>query len=268
MKRTILTGILVLATGFTVLAARQVAPAQTTPPPAAAAKGPQPKSQAEAKAIMALQSAAQANQPDEIIKASDDLLTKYTDTEYKEWALGIEAKAYQMKGDAPHAQVYAQQALQINPKSYTMLLLLGEVVAVHIGEHDLDRQEKLDGATKDFNDCIEIVKTAPKPNPSLTDDQWAEYKKLTTAEAHNGLGVLAMVKKDWPTAISEFKLAIDGDPQDAYYTRLASVYQSSGHNDDAIAICDKLLANPSLHPTIKAVVTSIKNAAVAGKAKK
>ena len=43
--------------------------------------------------------------------------------------------------------------------------------------------------------------------------------------------------------------------------RLASAYQLAGKNDEALAICDKLLADPQLHPQIKAVATNIKNAA-------
>jgi tetratricopeptide (TPR) repeat protein len=146
--------------------------------------------------------------------------------------------------------------------------VLGEVIAPHIGDHDLDRQEKITSATKYFSDTIELVKAATKPNPQLPDAQWAEYQKYTVAEAHNGLGTLAIVRKDWDTAITEFKAAVDGDPQDAYYTRLASAYESSGKYDESIAICDKLLANPNLHPMIKGVVTNIKNAAVAAKGKK
>src|ERR1017187_3597706 len=260
MKRIILTGILALATGFAVLAAPQAAPAQP--------KAPSPKSPAEGKAVMALQAAGQSNDPDAMIKAANELLTKFTDTDYKEWALSMEAKAYQTKGDAEHAQVYGQQALQVNPKSYSMMLLLGEIIGIHIGDHDLDRQDKLTSATKYLNDTIETVKTAPKPNPQLTDAQWAEYQKYTIAEAHNGLGMLAMVRKDWDAATVEFKAAVAGDPQDAYNTRLASVYLSSGKYDESIAICDKLLANPSPHPTIKGVVTNLRNAAVAAKGKK
>src|ERR1017187_738855 len=146
MKRIILTGILALATGFTALAAPQAAPAQP--------KAPSPKSPAEGQAVMALQSAGQGNSPDAMIKAADELLTKFTDTDYKEWALSMEAKAYQMKNDGEHAQIYAQQALQINPKSYSMALLLGEVIAIRIGDHDLDREKKLTEANKYLNDTI------------------------------------------------------------------------------------------------------------------
>jgi len=263
MKRIILTAILAVATGIAALAAPQAAQGQATP----GQGGPKPKSAGERDAILAVQTAGQKNDPDAMIKAADNLVTKYTDTEYKEWALSIEASGYQMKGDSEHSQAYAEQALEVNPKAYTMLLLVGENIAGHMGDHDLDRDQKIKTATKDFKDTIEYVNLAPKPSPQTTDAQWADFKKHTVAEAHNGLGVVALQLKDWDTAIAEFKLAVDGDPQDAYYTRLASVYQSSGKNDEAIAICDKLLANPSLHPTIKRVVEGIRANAVKAKAK-
>ena len=78
MKRLILTGILALATGFAALAAPQTPPAQAAP---AQPKVPSPKSPAEGQAVMALQSAGQSNDPDAMIKAANDLLTKFTDTD-------------------------------------------------------------------------------------------------------------------------------------------------------------------------------------------
>ena len=266
MKHSILTGILALATGLSGLMAQQAAP--QTPAAAPQAKGPSVKSPAEQQAVAALQTAGQANDTDGIIKAAEDLLAKFADTEFKEWAYSLEARAYQMKRDDIHAEIYGTKALDINPKSYQMTLLVGEVVMGHIGEHDIDRDEKLAKAAKAFNDTIELVKTAEKPNPALPDATWAEFKKGEAAEAHNGLGLLAIYRKDYPTAVTEFKAAIEGDPQDAYTTRLASAYQLSGNNDEAIALCDKLLANPQIHPQIKAAVTSIKSQATNAKNKK
>ncbi|HUI54716.1 MAG TPA: hypothetical protein VLY04_07075 [Bryobacteraceae bacterium] len=267
MKRSILTGILALATGLSGLMAQQ--PAQKGGQPQAAPtqpKGPSPKSKEEAAAVMALQAAV--SDPDSLIKAAEDLITKFADTDYKEYALGLEAHAYQSKGDPVKAEIYAKRAMEINPNNYQMELLLGEVIGNHIGDHDLDRPDKMASATKYFNDCIENLKTAPKPNPQVSDDQWNDFKKYQTAEAHNGLGSLALLDKKWDVAISEFKLAVEGDPQDAYNTRLASAYQSSGQNAEAIAICDKLLANPQLHPRIKQVVTNIRALAAAAQNKK
>jgi hypothetical protein len=43
--------------------------------------------------------------------------------------------------------------------------------------------------------------------------------------------------------------------------RLATAYQLNGKNAEALAICEKLIADPQTHPTIKNVAQSIKAAA-------
>jgi tetratricopeptide (TPR) repeat protein len=254
MKRTILTGVLVLTAGISGLLAQQ---------PAAPAGAPKIKSPAEQTAVVAIQNAMD---PDSQIKAAEDLMTKFADTDFKEFALTVEARAYQQKRDDVHAQVFGERVLAINPKSFSMELLVGEVITGGIRDHDLDRDDKLAKANKLFNDCIENTKTAVKPNPQITDAQWTEAMKYTVAEAHNGLGMLASAQKKWDDAIKEYKLALDSDPeQDAYATRLAKVYLDTGKTAECLAICDRLLAKPTLHPQIKAVVTNIKAAASVNK---
>jgi len=257
-----LTGILAMAAGLSNLGLpslmAQQAPAKQGQP-AQQPKQPAPKSQGEAQAIQAL-AGAQGN-PDATIKAADELLTKYADTEFKEIALFMEATAYRQKGDTVKAQIFADQVLAINPKNFQTTLMMGEILAQVTRENDLDREEKLTKADKYLNDTIDNVKTTAKPNPQLTDQQWEEGKKYVTAEAHNGLGLVALTRKKYDVAIAEFKTAVEGDPQPAYQVRLASAYQLAGKNEEAIAICDKLLADPQLHPQIKAVANSVKAAA-------
>jgi tetratricopeptide (TPR) repeat protein len=243
MKRMILTGVVAMTAGLSGLMAQ-----------------PKPKSNGERKAIVAIQS---STDPDAIIKASEELLTNYADSDFKEYALTMEAKAYQMKHDDDNAQVYADRVLQINPKAYTMQLLIAEAITPNIKEHDLNYKEEVDKCNKLFNDAIENAKVAVKPNPQVSDADWEQAKRWAMAEAHNGLGMLASVQKGkQDDAIKEFQLAVEGDPdQDAYGTRLANAYLTAGKKTEAIAVCDKLLAKPNLHPQIKQVVTNIKTAA-------
>jgi tetratricopeptide (TPR) repeat protein len=250
MKRLILTATLALAAGLTLMAQ-----------PAAQPAGPAPKSKAEAEALQALMQ-AQGN-PDATIKAADDLLTKFADTQFKEMALLVEANAYQAKNDNVKALIYAEQVVGVNPKSFQAELMIGEILAGQTRENDLDKEEKLGKAEKNLKDAIANVNTVAKPNPQLTDAQWDEGKKYVTAQAHNGLGMVALVRKKYDVAADEFKLASDADPQPAYQVRLASAYESAGKHAEAIAVCDKVLADPQLHPQIKTVATQIKNAAAA-----
>ena len=266
MTKMILTGTLALAAGLSNLALPSLM-AQQTPPPKQGQpaqqpqqpKGPAPKSQAEAQAVQALASAN--GNPDASIKAAEELLTKFADTDFKEIALFMEAASYQQKGDTDKAQIFGEQVLAINPKNFQVTLMMGEILAQKTRENDLDKEEKLTKADKYLNDTIDNLKTAPKPNPQLTDQQWEDGRKYVTAEAHNGLGLIGLTRKKYDVAIAEFKIAVEMDPQAAYSVRLASAYQSAGKNEEAIAICDKLLADPQLHPQIKSVATSVKNLA-------
>jgi tetratricopeptide (TPR) repeat protein len=208
--------------------------------------------------------AAQGN-PDATIKAGDELITKFADTDFKEAALQSIAMAYQQKGDNDKAQIYAERILEVNPKSYQAQLMIGEILAGRTRENDLDKEEKLSKAEKSLNSAIANVNAAQKPNPQLTDAQWEEGKKFVVAQAHNGLGMAALVRKKWDVAITEFKTAADTVPEPTFQVRLASAYASAGKHDEAIALCDKVLADPQLHPQVKQVATSIKNTALANK---
>jgi tetratricopeptide (TPR) repeat protein len=277
MKRLILTGILALATGSTALMAQQQqqqqkksnAPAQ--PPqqgqPQQQQGGqqmiPGAKTPGESQALIALFQ-AQGN-PDATIKAGEELITKYADTQFKEAALLSIANAYQTKGDTDKAQIFGERVLEVNPKSFQAQLMIGELLAGKTRENDLDKEEKLSKAEKNLNAAIANVNAATKPNPQLTDAQWEEGKKYVIAQAHNGLGMTALVRKKYDVAITEFKAAADAVPEPTFNVRLASAYESAGKHDEAIAVCDKVLADPQLHPQIKQVATNIKNSAIANK---
>src|SRR5262245_7608699 len=264
MKRSILTGVLVVASGILCAMAQQP-PAQPKPAGKQAA-GPAPKSQAEAQALQALMS-AQGN-PDATIKAAEEVLTKFADTDFKEMVLTMEAVAYEQKGDADKAIIFGEKVIEVNPKGFQAPLMIGNILAQRTRENDLDKEEKLGRAEKLLAGVVEGLKTASKPNAQLTDEQWNEAKVFITAEAHNGLGMVALTRKKYDVAITEFQAAASGDPQPAYNVRLASALQQAGKNVEAIAIVDKLLADPQLHPQIKSVALNIKQVAAAASQKK
>ena len=254
MKRMILTGALALAAGVSSLMAQQAAP-----------KPPAYKSKEELAALQALMSARSS--PDATIKAAEDLLTKFADTEFKDMALFSEAGAYEQKQDFDKAQVYAERAVEANPKNFQATLMLAELLAQRTRENDLDKEEKLAKSEKFANDTIQLVKEASKPNPQIPDQQWEDAKKDLTAESHNALGLAALTRKKYDLAFTEFKLAADSaaHPEPAYLVREASALQSGGKNDEAVAICDKIMADTSVHPQIRQVAQAIRvNAIKAG----
>jgi tetratricopeptide (TPR) repeat protein len=246
----ILTGLLAIGAGATCLLAQ------------GAPKGPAPKSKGELEALQALQAAG--NDPDKAITASENLITKFADTDFKAVALYIEADAYQRKGDFDHMVIFAERALEADPKDFRAMIMLANHYATHTRENDLDREEKLGKAEKYANQVIDMMKTAPKPNPQITDEQWTEARKDTTAEAYNNIGLANLIRKKYDAAAAAFKSAVDSNsrPEPAYMVRLASALQSAGKNDEAIVWCDKVAAIPDVHPQIKNVAIQIRAGAI------
>jgi tetratricopeptide (TPR) repeat protein len=233
-------------------------PPATQQPPAAqppestspVQKQPSVKSPEEGKAVMAM---FQALTPDGRIKAAEELLTKFADTEFKPVALQFIAASYQQKGDYENMIVYAERTLQADPNNYMAMLMLAQGIAQRTREFDLDREEKLARAEKYANQALEILKTAPRPNPALTDEQWEGHKNDFCSQAYEALGMVAMVRKNYDQAINEYKksieVAMNQDPVTSI--RLASAYEKAGKYDEAISLLDKILADASVNTQIK-----------------
>src|SRR6266487_2273057 len=121
MKRTILTGALALFASVTGLMAQQ--------------SQPKPKSPKEVEALQAM---FNAQDPDARIKAGEELLVKFADTEFKSIASYLIAVSYDQKGDWEKEVIWGERTLQSDPKNYPTLLMLAAGIPKHSQEHDLD----------------------------------------------------------------------------------------------------------------------------------
>ncbi len=214
------------------------------------AKQPKPKSPKEAEAVMAI---FNSQDPDARIKAANELVTKFADTEFKELAMLMAALSYQQKNDADNQILFAERTLEANPQNYQAMLMIAEALAQRTRENDLDREEKLSKSEKMAKSAMDAISKAPKPRPDITDEQWAGAKKDFSAQAHQALGMGAMVRKKYDVAIAEFKTATEvaTQPDPATMVRLGAVYNMAGKPDEAIVVLDKVMAITDLHPTIR-----------------
>jgi tetratricopeptide (TPR) repeat protein len=235
MKRSILAGVLALISGMTFLMAQ---------------KGPTPKSQKEVDAINAM---IKAQTPDERIKTANDLMTKFADTEFMSIAMLMTAEAYEQKNDFEKMEVWCEKTIEVDPKNYSCMLMMAGGIAKRSRENDLDLSEKLARVDKYAKQALEVLKDAPKPNPGIPDDQWTNAKKDYASQAHEAFALAAELRKKYDVAIAEFKEAIDGagTPDPTTMVRLGQCYNQAGKPDDAIAILDKVMAIPNIHPQIR-----------------
>lgn len=204
-------------------------------------KQPKPKSQKEVDAIMAIQSAAT---PDARIQAAEDLITKFADTEFKEFALQMETLSYQQKNDYENMVIAGERTLEANPDNAVVLVTLAEAIPRRTREHDLDKDEKLAKAEKYAKRAQTVIPNLTKFNPQITDEQWAEYKKNAMSQVHEALGLIALDRKNYAASEQSFKSAIEVAPQPDPMTfyDLAAAYIAQNKYDDAIAALDKSIA--------------------------
>jgi tetratricopeptide (TPR) repeat protein len=233
MNRIILSGALALAAALPALMAQ-----------------PKPKSKQEVEALQAMFGAVT---PDARIAAAENVLTKFADTEFKSIALYFESASYEQKGDYEHAIVFAERTIDADPKNYQAKLILAREIAQHTKEFDLDREEKLAKVEKYAKSAMDDLKDAPKPNPTLTDEQWAGAKRDYESQVHEALGLAAMARKKPDVAATEFKAAMElsdkADP--GIMVRLGMAYSQEGKYDEAIALFDKVMAMQDILPQFK-----------------
>ncbi|HVY92591.1 MAG TPA: hypothetical protein VHA14_07580 [Bryobacteraceae bacterium] len=210
--------------------------------PAAQPAGPHPKSPEENAALLAM---FRAQDPDSQIKAAQDILDKYPDTDYKAQVLLVQAQAYHAKKDDPKAIVVGEESLAIDPKSYEALLLLSEIYSRTTRSTDLDMDDRLAKSDKYAHDALTVLATAEKPKPDISDEQWAGVKQGESERAYVSLGLSAILKKKYDEAKTDLDKAMSlyPDPLDMLYIERA--YTAAKRYDDALTWIAKVEANPS-----------------------
>jgi tetratricopeptide (TPR) repeat protein len=220
--------------------------------------------------VKALQEIGNTTTVDARVAAVDNFVKNFPKSELRSYALTMAAEAYDAGGNPTKAIIYYQQALEVNPKDYNAMLMLAAETARTTREFDLDKEEKLAKAEKYAKDGMALVPGAVKPNPQATDAQWEALKKDDLARGHEALGLIAMARKKYDVAASEFKTSTEtaSQPQAATFIRLGGAYTDSGKPDQAIATLDKVLAMPNLPEAYKKVAQSEKDRAEKAKTAK
>ncbi len=209
-----------------------------------------PKSQKEIEALQAIQN---ATDPDARLKAIDNLLTNFADTEYKIAVLDMAVETARQKNDATLVNIWADRALQVNPKDYIAMDDLAAMTAGQMKEFDLNLKDEAAKVDKNARGAIDNIKDATKPNPSMTDTDWAGYKADLVAAAHEALGLSAMAQKNYTGAIDEYKLGLAAHSNSVLMVRLGQAYTRTKQYDEAIAQFTQAMADAGASTAVKQV---------------
>lgn len=215
------------------------------------------KSPKEGQAIQAINA---AKTPDDQIKAIENVLTTYADTEFKSVLLQMAMQIESQKGDYAQVVFYGERLLEADPKNAVAMVTLASETARHTREFDLDKEEKLARVDKWAKNGIEAAKTLPKIRADITDQQWEGARKDIQAQGYEALGMSAALRKKYDDAIADFKQANSvGATQDpATWLRLGQTYMDAGKLDEATDAFDQGMNAPNATELVKTIARSKK----------
>lgn len=215
------------------------------------------KSQKEQQAILAVQTAAT---PDDRIKAIENVLENFADTEFKLPLLQMAVQTEEQKGDYTQIVFYGERLLKADPKNAFAQVTLASETARHTRENDLDKDEQLAKVDKWAKDGIEDAKVAPKPRADVPDADWESVRKDMEAQGYVALAMADVLRKNYDSAATNYKqsLSAESTPNPATLVRLAQVYMDQGKLDDANYTLDKAINTPNVPMQVKSIAENFK----------
>lgn len=203
-------------------------------------KQPQAKSKEEYKDF---QTANALNEPAAIEKAADDFAAKYPDSELRTILYSRAMNFYQQVGDADKIVEMGRKSLAIDPDEPVTLASVASVLAERTRDTDLDKNERLDDATKYANHALETVNlvTIPVGQPA---EVYENAKNELRSVAYAALGMVAYTKKNYPEAEAQFRKSIDvgkTSPDASIYLRLTLALDKQAKYADALNVANETL---------------------------
>jgi tetratricopeptide (TPR) repeat protein len=231
--------------------------------PAAAyqAKQPKVKSKKEQDALMQVQAAAQANNPQAELTAIGNVLENFVDTEFKPQLLTMALGAAEQIGDQAQVATWAERVIANDPNDIAARVTVAETTAQHIRENDLDKADSVKKVNDLAHKALDLIQAGGSPPAGIPEDKWPDFKKELTGRAWAAMAQAASVDKKYPDEVSDYKTALEAYPTSVLTARLAKAYVENKQYDEAIATADKAIAMPDATAPVKAFAQAQKDAA-------
>jgi len=146
------------------------------------------------------------------ISGLEAFLTQYPNSVMKEDALELLMGTYQQAGNQAKVLDTIQRLLQAYPNNLRGLALITYLKRA-TAEAGTNPQQNLAEAAQYGARGVEALKTATKPE-GMSDADFDKLKKQTSIIFNGAVGINALQTKDYATAQSALRAAVDSDPTD------------------------------------------------------
>ena len=191
-------------------AGQQGSPGQATPAVPEAKRPPQAKTQPE---FDAFKTASGNTDPAALEKAADDFAAKFPDSELRILLYKTAMRAYQNANNADKMLDMGRKCLAIDPNDPEALVDVAEVLTERTRDTDLDKDQRLDEATKAAQKALQTIDTDVAFPAGTPPDKVEQYKSLLRSSAYSVLGALDFNKNNFAGAEGNFRKSIDAFPQ-------------------------------------------------------
>ena len=213
MKKIVLTILLACVMAAVTQVATQAQTAPQTPPAAQGASpaesAPTIKDPAEYNAYVA---AIQQQDPNAKVSALEAFLTQYPNSVMKTTALEVLMGTYQQTNNQAKTVDAAKRIVTADACNLRALALLTFLSRQSVAS-GLNVQQNLADLTQYGSKGVECSKTAPKP-AVLSQADWDTLKKQVTTIFEGGSGFAGLQNKDYETAKTHLRAAVEGQPDD------------------------------------------------------
>lgn len=182
-------------------------------------RAPQAKSRAELDGFGAIPPATDSLA---IIRASEEFLSRFPDSEFREKALESEFEAFRQMNDFAAARRVASALLAHNPVNASVLAESALMIA------DKDDQSAFPLAAEYATRATEVANATARPD-RMNRAEFREWKNTVLASACAARGLLALRRNDPDAALGSLEEAIKLMPDGAGYLRLAEAFAMGGN---------------------------------------
>src|SRR2546427_2096096 len=200
-------------------------PTPQAAPPATPAKGavaaqpaqpqgkrpPQAKTQPEFDAYKAAM--ANTSDPAALEKAADDFAAKFPDSELRPILYRTAMHSYQDANNADKMLEMGRKVLKFDPDDPEALVGAAQVLAERTRDTDLDKDQRLDEATKLAQHSLETVDTDIAIPAGTPQDKVDAYKAFLRSSAYAIIGTIQFNREKYADAEASLRKSIDADPQ-------------------------------------------------------